>query len=268
MAEITFRGKKIFYQKTGSGPVALFVHGFGENGEVWKHQVEGLKGNFTLIVPDLPGSGRSERLENNASLEDFADALIAIMNEEKIVEKFYLFGHSMGGYITMAFVAKYPDRLQAFGLVHSSSFADTAEKIEIRRKGISFIQHNGGQAFLKTITPNLFCEETRSNNQGLVDELLKLSATISDEALIQYYEAMIGRPDRSEILKTTQLPVLFLIGRHDTVVPFDVSLRQCHLPSVSSVTLLEHSGHMGMWEESVKTTESLSNFLITFSRNK
>lgn len=265
MAEIEFQDKTIHYTIAGNGPALVLLHGFGENGKVFSNQLEFLKNDYQVIIPDLPGSGQSEKLDGEVKLEDFADIIFAIMAKETPVEKFNLFGHSMGGYITMAFVEKYAERLQTFGLIHSSAFADTPEKVETRKKAIEFIKNNGGNTFLKTIIPDLFSEESKISNPEYIDELLELTAEITDETLIQYYQAMIKRPDRSVYLKQGTLPVLFIIGEYDNVIPLPVSLKQCHLPPISSVHILEHSGHLGMWEEADKTNFSLKNFLDTFS---
>lgn len=264
MPVIDYQNKKVFYQTYGAGPAVVLQHGFGENGQVWNRQVDALKSSHLVIVPDLPGSGKSEKLDGDVTMTGFARVIKTILDKEIKDEKCHLFGHSMGGYITMAFVDQFPEVLNSFGLVHSSAFADTVEKKETRKKGIDFIKKNGGHAFLKTVVPGLFSEESKSTHPEYVDELLNLTKEISDEALIQYYHAMMQRPDRSDLLKQSALPVLFLIGKHDQTIPLDVSLKQCQLPPVSSVTILEHSGHLGMWEETQKANDTLVSFLQIF----
>ncbi len=266
MPELRFRNKKIFYRIAGRGPVVFLVHGFGENGNVWDQQISALQEHSRVIIPDLPGSGESELLEGNMTLDDYAEVLNVIADKECPGELINLFGHSMGGYITMAFLEKYSHRLQSIGLIHSSSYADTPEKIETRKKAISFIRENGGAAFLKTVAPNMFSDESKSIHPEYVKKLFDLGISESDEALMQYYEAMIQRPDRSKVLAAASLPVLFTIGRYDNAIPFDLSMKQCHLPSISSVNILEGSGHMGMWEDSAKTISAMMVFLETFSR--
>lgn len=265
MPEFRFRNKKIFYRVAGKGPVVFLVHGFGENGEVWSRQVPELQKRYKIIVPDLPGSRNSDMLEGAVTLDDYAEVLRTIADKECPGEFINLFGHSMGGYITMAFLEKYSHRLQSIGLIHSSSFADTSEKIETRKKAIRFIIENGGATFLKTIVPNMFSEENGIKHPEFVKELFELAITEPDEALIQYYEAMISRPDRSSILAASAHPVLFMIGRHDHAIPFDLSMRQCHLPSIASVNILESAGHMGMWEDADRTNKAMLSFLETFS---
>lgn len=264
MSEIIFRNKKIHYSVAGNGPAVMMVHGFGENSAVYSRQLDFLKNDFKIILPDLPGSGSSEALDDQPSLEDFADCLYKIWKKEMVTEKFSLLGHSMGGYTTMAFVERYPECLFSYGLLHSSAYADTPEKKEIRKKGIEFIKSHGGKAFLKTITPDLFSDKSREIHPEYPVELLSLSDGINDKTLIQYYHAMMNRPDRFHLLGATPLPVLFLMGKFDKVVPLEISLIQSRQPSISSVQLLENSAHMGLWEEPDISNHAIRNFLKDF----
>ncbi len=263
MAHLMFRDKKIFYQVEGSGKPVLLLHGFGEDGDIWKHQVEKLKRNYLLIIPDLPGSGQSEMLVGKCTLKDYAEVLKAIVVKEIKGEKslFAMIGHSMGGYITLAFAEKYPQLLNSFGLFHSSAYADSDEKKETRKKAIEFIIKNGKESFLQTSVPNLFSEKTQKEKSELIGELLKLANKSSSEALIQYYEAMILRPDTTNVLKSFSKPVLFIIGKHDTAVPMNDSLEQSHLPENPIVHILQNSGHEGMLEEEKISSLYLLNFL-------
>lgn len=269
MATIQFQNKKIFYRVEGKGKPVMLVHGFGEDGNIWNEQVEILKENNLLVIPDLPGSGKSEMLEGEILIKDYAEVLkmlakeVVFENEEGDVRQFSLIGHSMGGYITMAFAEKYPQLLNSFGLFHSSAFADNEEKIATRKKGIEFITKNGSVAFLKTIAPNLFCEKSKQERPELVGQLIDMGKSISPEALIQYYHAMIARPDRTFVLKTFEKPVLLIAGKSDPVIPMETSLEHFKMPSISSVHILQNSGHMGMWEEAEKSNSILKNFLLS-----
>jgi pimeloyl-ACP methyl ester carboxylesterase len=167
----------------------------------------------------------------------------------------------MGGYITLAFAEKYPEYLNSFGLFHSSAFPDTEEKKETRKKAIEFIQKKGGYAFLKTSIPGLFTNEYNTSHPDKVNALIDDAKKFTDEALVQYYEAMIARPDRTTVLKTFKHPILFLIGEHDLAVPLQASLQQCYLPAQSHVKILKHSAHMGMWEETEKANKELLCFV-------
>jgi pimeloyl-ACP methyl ester carboxylesterase len=261
--EFQYQDKKIFYRIIGSGKPVMLVHGFGEDGQVWRNQVEALKDKFQLITPDLPGSGQSEMIDD-MSMEGMAEVLHTIIHEEDI-DNCTVIGHSMGGYITLALAEKYWNHLNAFGLFHSSSFADNEEKKTIRRKGIDFINQHGSFEFLKTATPNLFSQQTKDEKPELIDEQLTLLHNFLPLTLVSYYEAMIQRPDRTEILRQTTVPVLFIIGKYDAAIPPEDSLKQSHLPEKSYIHLLQHSGHMGMLEEPVECNQILEKFLLDIS---
>lgn len=263
--EIQYLGSRISYETRGSGPVAVLLHGFGEDSTVWKNQLDALK-DFTLVVPDLPGSGLSAMIAD-MSMEGLADVIKYIIDTEFSTgpgsgsnNQVTMIGHSMGGYITLAFAEKYPNLLKSFGLFHSTAYADNQEKIGTRRKGIDFINRNGAYEFLKTAIPNLFSAFTRENYPHLISQLIEESHNFSGEALVSYYESMIRRPNRVEILKNSKVPVLFILGKHDVAVPLKDGLEQCYLPSLSYIEVLEKSGHMGMIEE----TETTNNILLKF----
>jgi len=257
--ELLYQNKKFFYRTTGSGKPVILLHGFGEDGEVWKSQVDFLKEKFRLIVPDLPGSSKSEMIDD-MSMEGLAVVIHSILHEENI-DACPIIGHSMGGYITLAVVEKYPNHVSAFGLFHSSAFADSEEKKTARRKGIEFIQQHGAFEFLKTAIPNLFSENSKQQIPNSIRDYIDQQHNFLPEALVSYYEAMIQRPDRTDILQKSAVPVLFIMGKYDTAIPLADGLKQCHLPEKSYIHILRKSGHMGMMEEPGESKRILDKFL-------
>lgn len=266
--ELSIQGKKLFYRVYGSGKTVVLLHGFGEFADVWTQQVEVLQKKYRVIVPDLPGTGDSDIIDD-MSMEGMADTIKQMIDAESNSPSFGggrgkevdLIGHSMGGYITLAFAEKYPERLSGFGLFHSTAWPDNEEKKATRQKGIAFIEEHGAKAFLETATPNLFSPVTKDERPGLVDKQLAGLSNFSPHALVLYYQAMIRRPDRVAVLKNARVPVLFILGKYDTAVSFQDQLKQCHLPEISYIHILGHSGHLGMLEETVKSNEALLEFL-------
>jgi pimeloyl-ACP methyl ester carboxylesterase len=264
----------------GSGKPVVLIHGFGEDGKIWNNQAPSnspagggpasaqsslienslLRGKFKFIIPDLPGSGKSEMI-NDMSMEGMAEAIHSIIHEENI-DACPIIAHSMGGYILLAFLEKYWNHVSAFGLFHSTAYADTEEKKTIRRKGIDFINQHGAFEFLQKNSPNLFSQKTKDENPELINEFIAGLHNFSAPALVSYYEAMIERPDRTEMLQNTTVPVLFIMGKYDNAVPLDDGLKQCHLPEKSYIYVLQNSGHLGMLEEIDKSNEILDKFLL------
>ncbi len=264
---ITYQSSKIFYRTIGKGRPVVLLHGFAEDGDIWKNQIEFLQDHFYLIIPDLPGSGKSE-LINDMSIEGMAESIKALIDFElkflrqpAEAEGVCLVGHSMGGYITLAFAEKYPAMLTSLGLVHTSAFADSEEKKANRLKSIEFIKKNGAYEFLKATIADLFTETWSSNNKETVEQQIKKSKSFTDEAIIQYYQAMINRPDRTHVLKNFSKPILFIIGQYDKAVPFEQSMQQCYLPQQTHIHILRNSAHMGMLEEAEKVNEVLLQFI-------
>lgn len=251
--------KSLVYNIYGSGEPVLLVHGFGEDSRIWEPVIDFLQDSFKLVVPDLPGSGQSPML-GKGSMEIYAGCLKEITDQENLTEV-HLIGHSMGGYISMAFAELFPNNLKSLTLFHSTSYADDEDKINTRKKGIEFIREHGATKFLEQVIPNLFSEITKKENPAVVKEILERYTNFSDDALVQYYEAMIARPDRREILKKIEKPVLFIAGKYDTTIPLEKVLEQAHLPSFSYIHICKHSGHMGMLEETEDCNRSLEKFL-------
>jgi pimeloyl-ACP methyl ester carboxylesterase len=194
------------------------------------------------------------------SLEGLAEAVHFMLQQEGI-ERCVLIGHSMGGYVALVFADRYEKLLNGFGLFHSTAFADNDEKKATRKKGIRFIQDHGAFNFLKTSIPNTYSPATKETTPALMEQQLEQARHFSNEVLIGYYEAMMQRPDRTDLLRTTNLPVLFIMGRHDTAVPLADSLAQCYLPQLAYIHVLERSGHMGMVEEPEQSNAFLYHFL-------
>ncbi len=264
-----YKDKVISYRVFGSGPAVVLLHGFAEDKNIWK-TFESLSEEYLLIIPDIPGSGNSEPIQDlnlKKGMDEFALAINAVL-ENEMIGQCSMIGHSMGGYITLAFASLFPEKLNSLGLFHSSSFPDTNEKIETRLKAIEFIRRNGAKAFLKSSIPGLFSEKFNNEHPDKVDQQVKASEYFTDEVLISYYEAMIHRPDRSDILQNFRKPVLFIIGEEDHAIPLESSLKQCHFPSISDINILSEVAHMAMIEAIHQSLTIVKTFLQKFTNLK
>lgn len=263
---ITVNNKRIYLRSAGSGTPVLLLHGFGEDGEIWRDQWESIAAGFEVLVPDLPGSGHSAAIDD-MSMEGIADCMHALLEaavpNQTGGKRIIVIGHSMGGYITLALAEKYPAELKGFGLFHSTAYPDSAEKKEARRKSIAFIESHGSAPFIRQSIPNLFADRFRTNNAATVEELIVRYSDFDPRSLVAYYEAMINRPSRTDVLKNAGCPVLFIAGKQDKAVSYADVLEQCHLPAVAEWCVLESAGHMGMFEEREKCRGALQHFLTT-----
>jgi pimeloyl-ACP methyl ester carboxylesterase len=243
----------------GKGAAIVLIHGFAENASLWDTQANQLKTRYRVIAPDLPGTAAAP-LSTPLSIESMAEYVYAILLAEEIREAVVI-GHSMGGYIALALAEKYPGILKGLGLFHSTARADSDEKKEGRRKSIRLMEQYGAETFLRQTLPNMFSAATRSQHPGYVEAYVKMGMQCQLPALVAYYEAMAQRPDRTAILPSLNIPVLFMIGKDDNAVPLDNILPQITLPRISSIHIFENVGHMGMWEIAAESNMILEQFI-------
>ncbi|HNB81291.1 MAG TPA: alpha/beta hydrolase [Chitinophagaceae bacterium] len=244
----TSKFKGCRYLKCGSGSdVLVLLHGFGEDHRIWKFQQEGLSASYTLLLPDVPGSGESPIPEEKITMELMAECVRDLLVQEE-VEQAILLGHSMGGYSTLAFAEAYPERLQAFGLIHSTAYADDELKKENRRKSIRLMGNEGKDVFLQAMIPNLYHPDFAKQNASLLDEHLQMAKQIPVAHLQAYYQAMIDRPDRTGVLQKSKVPVLLVAGSNDQAVPYTHLMEQGTLPAICDIEGIPYCGHTSMFE--------------------
>lgn len=255
------------YRIIGKGQPVFLIHGYGEDSRIWNHQIESLSSICQLIVLDLPGSGQSVLTPKGMvewlpvlSMDELAECIHEIVHAEDLPPAILL-GHSMGGYISLAFAKHYPNHLKALGLVHSTAIADSAEKKSVRLKSMEFIKENGGYALFKTTMVNLFGEAFRSAHPEIISELVEATKAFDAAVLIAYTRAMMHRPDRTDLLRYLQKPVLFIAGPEDIAAPLADLKQQATIPNQSYLTVMEGVGHMGMIEWPAELNRHLFEFI-------
>ncbi len=251
--------RKAAYYTIGKGNPVILLHGFPADHQLWRNQIPILQEEYQLILPDIPGSGLSPIIEK-ISIADIGDFIKAILEQEKI-ETCVLIGHSMGGYATLSFAQKYPKCLRGWGLIHSSAFADNEERKKGRKRSIALMKKYGQDQFIKQMLPNLFSKKTRSEDRKKVQALIQRRIKAGVDALIPYYHAMWERPERTQVLREAEVPVLFIIGKEDTAAPLSDLLQQVSLPKISQIHILEKVGHLAMIEAPSISTKILQEFL-------
>jgi len=264
--EFKYGNLNIFYRAEGKGLPVVLLHGIPFNGNIWDRQIDFLKDHCKLIVPDIPGSGRSVFEKPGAlasAIEYYADCIYALVKYEQ-ENSCLMFGHSMGGYITLACKEKYPDLLKGFGLIHSTAFADSDERKQIRQNSIALIKEKGAYEFLKTFIPPLFGNKFKSEHPGKINRLIEEARQFLPETFINYFKALMQRPDRTVVLKDSRVPVLFVIGTEDVAAPMKDVLQQVHLPGISYMHILENTGHISMWEATDELNKALIQFIQVF----
>ncbi len=256
---ITFKGGRCFYKAEGKGKVVMLVHGFIEEGGMWDGMLAGLKKNYKVIVPDLPGFGKSGLTDVDLSMELYAEYLYEILQAEKVTG-LILLGHSMGGYVVLNFAERYGDMIAGFGLVNSHCFEDTEQKKTNRLKGIEFIQRNGTQFFIRELYNSIFNEAFKKKNRKLIDALIEKALKYTPAASMQASAAMMNRKDKCEVLKNAKVPVLFINGEEDESAPMAYTLRQASYPPIADFNLFAKCKHMSVFERKPETLKIIEAF--------
>lgn len=255
----TARFPQLSWLKTGSGPAFILLHGFPESGALWREVWPALAKSFTVIIPDLPGSGESNWESEHISMEDMAASVKEIMDNEGIGTAI-MAGHSMGGYAALAFAELYPRSLIGLSMVHSGAAADTDEKKENRRKAIEVVKKGGRETFIRQMIPGLFAESTKGSQPGIINDEILRGLKLKTQAIVAFYNAMINRPDRISILNNAAFPVQWIIGKHDNVLPFEKLMQQTMLAGVNFVSVYGDAAHMSMLEAPQKLAGDMETF--------
>jgi pimeloyl-ACP methyl ester carboxylesterase len=253
-------GLSLFYKIDGEGDTVVLIHGFAEDGTIWDGLAAALSSKYKVIVPDLTGSGRSTGAMDNVSMESLAEHINRILEKEHI-DSCFMIGHSMGGYITLAFAEKYAHKLKGLGLFHSTAFPDGEEKKAARNKNVDFIKKHGSAKFIEQAIPGLFSEQTKKQHPEIIDDMITRYSNFSPTSLVKYTEAMRDRPDRTEVLKNFPQPVLLILGEYDTAVPIEQGLKLCKIAAFTYIYIGAHSGHLGMLEEPEFCLKAVRDFL-------
>jgi pimeloyl-ACP methyl ester carboxylesterase len=245
---IQFRDTPVVYKDVGEGFCMVLLHGYLESGQIWEGFTEHFQERFRCIIPDLPGHGDSGSWGKLHTMDEVAGAIHAILEAEGIT-KVFLAGHSMGGYVTMAFAELFPENLSGYSLVHSTPFADTKEKKENRDREISLILCGKKRQIVMVHIPKSFATENLERMHLQVEKLKQMALMCPDKGIIALLNGMKERPDRTTVLQDPELPLLLIGGMKDNYIPAEVFNRLVSLAPHASVLRLENSGHLGFIEE-------------------
>jgi len=234
------------YEK-GAGRVMVLLHGFMESGAIWDDYAEALSADYRVIVPDLPGHG-SAPLPVGGVLEM---GTIAVSVHRLLVHlgvsSCTLVGHSMGGYVALEFVATYPEMVNRLVLFHSHAGADSPETQQNRDRAIKVVQQNH-KGFVAQFIPDLFAPHNRAPLTAAIKKLQEQAGTITAETIVAAMEGMKIRKCHYDTLKNLNVPVLFIVGQHDTRIDMAKIMEQILLPAECTVLMLREVGHMGYLE--------------------
>ncbi|MFN4144908.1 MAG: alpha/beta fold hydrolase [Runella sp.] len=231
----------------------VLVHGHGVDARIWQRIVGHLP-DYQVLTPDFSTA------TSYASIEEYADALYQLLREAH-VEQCAVVGHSMGGYIALAFAEKYPQMLTGLGLFHSTAYADDEPKRDQRQKALAFMQAHGTDTFIAQTAPNMYAEKYAQRFPTVIKAHIETYKNLLSQAFIAGFKAIMHRPDRTHVLRQISVPVLFILGKEDKLIAFDKTMTLTSLPQKSQVVVFEKVGHTGMIEAADESIEALRQLM-------
>lgn len=240
-------GTEIFVQDQGQGTPVILLHGFPLDHRMWQSQMETLSANYRVLAPDFRGMGQSDLPVTPMSLTQYAQDILALMDELRI-EKATLGGFSMGGYVAFALLRLAPERFSALILANTRPEPDGQEGRKNRLNMAVSLYDKGAAAARDAMLPKLVTEATHQEQPQLIDSLKVIMDSMPAEGLVHASIAMAYRADSVDLLPTISVPTLVIAGEQDAIAPPDVMKSMADqipganfhvIPSASHITPME-----------------------------
>lgn len=231
---------------------------------MWEAQVAELSGRFRVIAPDLRGFGRSVATDP-FTIESLADDLHALLVELGALPC-VLGGYSMGGYVALAFVAKFLADLRGLILVDTKAEADTPQQKEARAKMAELARTQGAQAIADEMVPKQLSADTPHHRPAVAAALRRLMLECPPTTMQHALLAMRDRPDRSEVLSAIKVPALIIVGDSDSITPVSVAQSMQQRISGAKLEIVRGAGHMSPMEQPAQVTRAIGRFVGELSK--
>lgn len=258
MERLTIEGLPIRYADRGEGTAVVLLHGFVGSADYWERIVPLLEGHFRCIVPDLLGHGQSEAPPGPYTIEQMADGVADLLDALGI-EQAVLLGHSMGGYTALSFAERYPNRLSAFGLIHSMPLPDDAAGKEKRDAVAERVLREGVGPFVEQSAPNWFAPDHAKRMRAELARVLEIGFATKPEGAAGAALAMRDRPDRGQVIRDSDLPVLLIAGSEDGIAPPEKAFAAENSRTVKRT--IEGAGHMSLFEAPQELARQIASFV-------
>jgi pimeloyl-ACP methyl ester carboxylesterase len=255
--QLVYKNTKISYTDEGKGTAVVLLHGFLENKTMWNSYVALLSKKYRIITIDLLGHGETECLGYVHVMEDQADMIYALTLFLK-VRKVVVVGHSMGGYVALAFAELYPDHVKGLFLLNSTSRADSDERKINRDRAVVCVKQNYAN-FVSMSIANLFSEDNREILKKEIEKVKREALKTPLQGIVAALEGMKIRKDREVLLHFAPYPIQLVLGKKDGVLLYEDNIDQIEETKVTLTTFPD--GHMSHIENEKELKKVLLDFL-------
>jgi len=256
LKQISYKNTSISYSDTGKGTAVVLLHGFLENQSMWKDLTPILSHKNRIITIDLLGHGATECLGYVHSMENNAEIVKAVLSHLRI-RKVIFVGHSMGGYVALAFADLFPQKMKGLVLLNSTSFEDSAERKKNRARAVKAVKSDY-ETFIRLSIANLFSPDNRERLSDAIEKVKKQALQTPLQGIIASLEGMKIRKERVFVLQTANYPKLLILGKKDGVLNYEDNLNQIENTDTQLVSFRD--GHMSHIENKDELKTVLLNF--------
>lgn len=257
MPTFNFKNINIDFTVIGKGSAIVLLHGFLENKEMWNDIIPSLPKNRRYISIDLLGHGQTENLGYVHTMEEQASMIRALLKSLNI-RKVTFIGHSMGGYIALAFADIFPKNTKGICLLNSTAYPDNSAKKASRDRAIEAVKKTH-KMFIRISIPMLFSEENKIPLKKEIGTVTKEALKTSKQGVIASLEGMKIREDRTHILQNDSIKKLIILGKNDSVLLIDKHQNQVKDTNTKLVVL--NQGHMSHIENKLEVQQTLKEFI-------
>ena len=255
-----FSNGRIRYTDQGRGNVIVLIHGYLETSEIWSSFAGKLAEKFRVISVDLPGHGKSDVFGDVHTME-FMATTIRDLIENLGIKKIFMTGHSLGGYVTMAFVDLFPDMLTGYCLFHSHPFADSAEVVVKRKMDINAVRAGKKDKLIPLSISKMFANTNLLKFPDALQRSMKIASSVPARGITAVLKGMMARSSRLPVMEEGRVPCLWLLGAMDNYINCEQIQLKVKLPANAEVCILKNSGHMGFIEEEEQSLATLESFI-------
>lgn len=248
---------QIHYTDEGKGKPIVLLHGFLENSTMWKNLTPQLITNYRVITIDLLGHGQTECLGYIHTMKDMADAVAFVINRLEL-KNIILVGHSMGGYVALAYTEKFKKNISGLCLMNSTAQEDSAERKVNRERAIIAVKHNY-KTFVSMAVSNLFAIDNRLRFAKAIDIVKDEALKTPVQGIIAALEGMKIRKDRTHVLKEGDFKKMLIVGKKDHILDTEALKQQTENSDVQVVEFSD--GHMSHIENMNELSYNFMHFI-------
>lgn len=257
MEILRYKNANIHFSSQGKGRAIVLLHGFLENISMWDDIILALSKKYRVISIDLLGHGKSENIGYIHSMEDQA-SMIKFVLDALNLSRYVLIGHSMGGYVGLAFAEHFTDNIKGLCLMNSTPLADSPEKKINRERAIEAVKINY-KTFIRMAVPNLFAPYNLLKFKDEVNIVVEQALQMQPQGIIGSLEGMKLRKDRVNELKKLKVPTQLIIGQNDGAIDIELTLES--IENTSTEIIIFPDGHMSPIENKSELIETLEHFV-------